>query len=244
MTEENDISDYEDQQADVSEEESDEDEPVVEEDDEVEGIDEPGEQEDDGMGENDEVMGDDEEEIDEEGVEEEKKELDKNNSTNNKIKNVYDGEEEESDLSIEISDDETTSDEEEDDSIIYHKLDYNEKTEYIKTNHSHLLKDTYNNINVLSIVQRDGDNNIIDENHKTIPILTKYEKTRILGIRLSQLNNGAPPYVNVENTIIIDNNIIAEKELLEKKIPMIIMRPLPNGKKEYWKLSDLEIITY
>ena len=174
MTEENDISDYEDQQADVSEEESDEDEPVVEEDDEVEGIDEPGEQEDDGMGENDEVMGDDEEEeIDEEGVEEEKKELDKNNSTNNKIKNVYDGEEEESDLSIEISDDETTSDEEEDDSIIYHKLDYNEKTEYIKTNHSHLLKDTYNNINVLSIVQRDGDNNIIDENHKTIPILTK-----------------------------------------------------------------------
>ena len=26
------------------------------------------------------------------------------------------------------------------------------------------------------------------------------------------------------------------------KIPFIVMRPLPNGKKEYWKLQDLAII--
>ena len=36
--------------------------------------------------------------------------------------------------------------------------------------------------------------------------------------------------------------LIAEKELNQKKIPFIIMRPLPNGKKEYWRLQDLEII--
>ena len=40
----------------------------------------------------------------------------------------------------------------------------------------------------------------------------------------------------------IDNNLIALEELKQKKLPFIIMRPIPNGKKEYWRLSDLEII--
>ena len=71
--------------------------------------------------------------------------------------------------------------------------------------------------------------------------MTKYEKTRILGLRLTQLNKGAKPFVETKNKI-IDNNIIAQKELKEKKLPFIIMRPLPNGKREYWKLNDLEII--
>lgn len=226
MEQENDMSDFEDEQESVSEEEvvdelDDEgDEQVVEEDEVVDEIDD----------------GEEEEDIDIQGEEETK------NQNNDKIQNVYDNE---SDYSVEISDDDTS--EEEDDEEEYnleHKFDYSEKNEYIKTTHPQILQDTYNDINVLSNVERDSDNNIIDENHRTIPILTKYEKTRILGIRISQLNNGAKPYVNIENTIIIDNNIIAEKELLEKKIPIIIMRPLPNGKKEYWKLSDLEIITY
>jgi|TARA_B110000285_G_C15137057_1_gene627762 DNA-directed RNA polymerase I, II, and III subunit RPABC2 len=178
------------------------------------------------------------EDIEIQGVEETK------NQDNDEINNGYD---DESDYSIEVSDDDTSEDEDEDeyeDDNLDHKFDYSGKSEYIKTTHPHILKDTYNDINVLSNAERDADNNIVDENHTTIPILSKYEKTRVLGIRISQLNNGAIPYVNIENTIIIDNNIIAEKELLEKKIPIIVMRPLPNGKKEYWKLTDLEIITY
>ena len=81
---------------------------------------------------------------------------------------------------------------------------------------------------------------ISDPRHKTVPILTKYEKTRILGLRVSQLNEGAPRYI--KSSTIVDNNIIAEKELKHKKLPFIISRPLPNGEKEYWKLQDLEII--
>ena len=34
----------------------------------------------------------------------------------------------------------------------------------------------------------------------------------------------------------------AEKELQEKRLPFIIMRPLPNGKCEYWNVNDLEYL--
>tara|TARA_Y100000389_G_scaffold72040_1_gene68790 strand:+ start:1222 stop:1866 length:645 start_codon:yes stop_codon:yes gene_type:complete len=164
-------------------------------------------------------------------------------SEDEKIKEIYESTEEKDEYT---DDNSTTSDEggSSDDEELEEKFNIDDKKKYIKTYHTQELKDSYNDINVLSIVERDIDNNIIDDNHKTVPILTKYEKTRILGTRLSQLNDGAKPYINIENTVIIDNNIIAEKELLEKKIPIIIMRPLPNGKKEYWRLSDLEIITY
>ena len=93
---------------------------------------------------------------------------------------------------------------------------------------------------VLNVI-RDKDNIIIDKLHKTIPILTKYEKTRILGIRIKQLNNGSNPYIKVAENI-LDNFLIAKKELEEKKIPFIIQRPLPNNTFEYWKVQDLEIL--
>jgi DNA-directed RNA polymerase I, II, and III subunit RPABC2 len=95
-------------------------------------------------------------------------------------------------------------------------------------------------IEELAKTTRDKNNIIIDNNHKTIPILTKYEKTRILGQRAKQINNGSKPYINIPEDI-IDGYLIAEVELKEKKIPFIIRRPLPNGKFEYWKIKDLEI---
>ncbi len=84
-------------------------------------------------------------------------------------------------------------------------------------------------------------NVIVDELHKTVPILTKYEKTRILGERTKQINNGSKPFVEVQNDI-IDGYLIACKELEEKKMPFIIRRPLPSGGSEYWHLKDLEVI--
>jgi DNA-directed RNA polymerase I, II, and III subunit RPABC2 len=91
-------------------------------------------------------------------------------------------------------------------------------------------------------VKRDENDLVIDEYHKTIPILTKYERARILGLRITQLNKGAKPYINVTKNKIIDNHIIAEQELNEKRLPFIIMRPIPNGGKEYWRLEDLEVV--
>jgi DNA-directed RNA polymerase I, II, and III subunit RPABC2 len=92
-------------------------------------------------------------------------------------------------------------------------------------------------------VVRNADGIIIDKLHRTIPYLTKYEKARILGQRAKQINSGAYPFVKVPETV-IDGYIIAEMELKQKRIPFIIRRPLPNGGSEYWKVQDLEDISF
>ena len=75
---------------------------------------------------------------------------------------------------------------------------------------------------------------------KTIPLLTKFEKARIMGVRLQQLAYGAKPRVDITNLKSI--NEIVEKELIERKIPFIIRRMLPNGNYEDWKLEEFEIV--
>ena len=99
----------------------------------------------------------------------------------------------------------------------------------------------YNEVLAFTKITRDKDNIIIDDLHKTLPFLTKYEKARILGQRTKQINSGATPFVKVPENI-IDGYLISLLELEEKKIPFIIQRPLPNGGSEYWNIKDLEII--
>ena len=115
------------------------------------------------------------------------------------------------------------------------------KNDYISSNHQESLNKNYNEIKKLTLIKRDNNNNIIDSLHRTIPVLTKYEKTKIIGIRLKQLNNGSKPYIVVSDTI-LDNNIIVNMEIQQKVLPFIISRPLPNNTCEYWKLQDLELI--
>jgi DNA-directed RNA polymerase I, II, and III subunit RPABC2 len=126
------------------------------------------------------------------------------------------------------------------DSAIY-KLNDEFKMNHILSSHNECLHKNFNEIKELSKVTRDKDGVIVDEMHKTIPLLTKYEKTKILGMRVKQLNNGAQPYI-VTNEKLIDNYVIALIELEQKKIPFIIQRPLPNNNFEYWKLHDLDIL--
>ena len=115
------------------------------------------------------------------------------------------------------------------------------KDNYILNYHNECLNKNNDEINKLLKISKNKDNIIIDEFHKTNPLLTKYEKTKILGIRLKQLNNNAKPYINVkENNI--DNLLIANLELTNKKLPFIIQRPMPNNTFEYWRLQDLEIL--
>lgn len=120
------------------------------------------------------------------------------------------------------------------------KFGLEQKQDYIINNHQECLSKNIEEIKKLCKVIRNKDNIIIDELHKTTPILTKYERAKILGIRIKQLNNGNKPYVNVSENI-LDNNIIANLELENKILPFIITRPIPNNTFEYWKLTDLEI---
>ena len=150
------------------------------------------------------------------------------------------------DINSSDSDSDSDSDSEDEEEYIS-KVDHEKKMEYIKETHTQEISKTYEEMVSLTKITRnrnktDGEDLIVDKNHTTIPILTKYEKARILGIRISQLNEGAPRYINVAGNTIIDNNIIAEKELRMKKLPFIITRPLPNGEKEHWRLRDLEIL--
>jgi DNA-directed RNA polymerases I, II, and III subunit RPABC2 len=79
------------------------------------------------------------------------------------------------------------------------------------------------------------------EENITKPILTKYEKTKILGLRMEQLARNAPPYVDVDSKT-FDPYKIALKELQEKKIPFMVRRTLPNGQKEVYRLEDMIIV--
>ena len=139
------------------------------------------------------------------------------------------------------NEEEDDDDDDDDDENHLQKFDSELKKKYIASFHPESL--SYNNEETesMSHVTRNDAGTIIDPFHKTLPFLTKYEKTRILGIRTKQLNEGAKPYVDVNPTI-IDGYIIAQLELEHKKLPFIIRRPIPNGSSELWRLQDLEII--
>jgi DNA-directed RNA polymerase I, II, and III subunit RPABC2 len=138
-------------------------------------------------------------------------------------------------------DDNDDDDDDDDDDDVLQKFDHETKKKYITAHHPECLSFNHEETETLSRVVRDENGRIVDPYHKTLPFLTKYEKTRILGIRTKQLNEGAKPYIDVNPTI-IDGYIIAQLELEHKRLPFIIRRPIPNGGSELWKLQDLEII--
>jgi len=121
-----------------------------------------------------------------------------------------------------------SSDEEDETYLQKFNKDINQN--YIAENHPECIVHNNHEIEALSSVTRDETNTIIDENHKSLPILTKYERTRIIGQRAKQINQGARPFIDIPDGV-IDGYIIAEMELKEKKIPFIIQRPMPNGSK-------------
>jgi DNA-directed RNA polymerase I, II, and III subunit RPABC2 len=114
---------------------------------------------------------------------------------------------------------------------------------YVVDFHPECVINNYEEVRALSNVIRDKNGNVVDDLHKTIPYLTKYERTRVIGQRAKQINSGAKPFVKVPETV-IDGCLIAEMELIQKKIPFVIRRPTPSGGCEYWNLKDLDIISF
>lgn len=76
------------------------------------------------------------------------------------------------------------------------------------------------------------------EERRSIPILTRYERTRIIGLRSAQLAAGAKPLV--KNTSTLTPQQVAELELREKVCPFYVYRPLPNNKYEVFHVKELE----
>jgi DNA-directed RNA polymerase I, II, and III subunit RPABC2 len=136
-------------------------------------------------------------------------------------------------------DDENMDDD--DDESKLKKFDKELREDYLINFHPESLIQNYDEIYNLARVVRNDNGVIVDSLHRTLPMMTKYEKTRILGQRAKQINDGASPFVKVPEGV-IDGYLIALKELEEKKIPFIIRRPLPNRGSEYWMVEDLEVV--
>lgn len=81
----------------------------------------------------------------------------------------------------------------------------------------------------------------LDANHRSVPFLTQFEKTLILGKRANQLSQNARPYIVVPEHI-TNVSQIARMELEQKRLPFILKRSMPDGTFEYWRLSDLLIL--
>ena len=82
---------------------------------------------------------------------------------------------------------------------------------------------------------------ILKEDKKTLPIMSKYEKARLIGERAQQIADGAKP------TIIVPQGIkstieIAKLELIQRKIPLIVRRKLSKNNFEDWRIEEFEII--
>jgi len=136
---------------------------------------------------------------------------------------------------------EDESDEEEVDDNYLQKFNDNLNIKALENIHPEIKSINYEEMIALARVVRDKNGKIIDPLHTTTPILTKYERARIIGTRAEQLDAGCEAYIPLDETI-INGKTIALMEFEQKKIPFIIARPLPNGSTEYWHVSDLENI--
>ena len=77
------------------------------------------------------------------------------------------------------------------------------------------------------------------------PIMTIYEFDKIIALRTQQSASGAPLFINDMTTNVKSNmelRQIALKELTEGRLPFMVERKLPNNKKEYYRVRDLDLV--
>ena len=143
--------------------------------------------------------------------------------------------------SLDFDESDLESDDDLEDEEYLQKFDRAVRKKFLEEYHPQAQAHNSEEVAAMAKVTRAADGRIIDALHRTIPILTKYERTRILGQRAAQLNSGAQPLVPVP-TGVLQGHVIAGLELKAKKLPFIIRRPLPNRGSEYWHVSDLELL--
>lgn len=107
------------------------------------------------------------------------------------------------------------TDEEEDE--VFKKLENNAYNNILLNYHPEIKQNNYNEILAMSKIVRNSQGIISDPMHRTIPWLTKYERSRVLGLRSKQLNYGADPFIEVSSGILSGYKIALEE--LNQKNP-------------------------
>jgi DNA-directed RNA polymerase I, II, and III subunit RPABC2 len=81
------------------------------------------------------------------------------------------------------------------------------------------------------------------KNRKTLPILSKYEKAKIIGIRAQQISMGSYVYLDTASLGGMSNPLdIAKEELRQKRTPLLVRRAVPGRKGnsfEDWRIEEL-----
>jgi len=122
------------------------------------------------------------------------------------------------------------------------KLNNGMRDNFVLASHPESITHNLHDVKRLSIIKRNSDGIIDDPHHRMIPFITKYEMTRILGVRAQQIDNGAQPTIPLDNTELIGGYYIAKQEFHQNKLPFIIKRSFPgNGGVEYWNVCDLDV---
>ena len=95
----------------------------------------------------------------------------------------------------------------------------------------------------------DDVNKVLKADTKTYisaPIMSKYEFNTLIGLRTAHLAGGMKPLVSIPADFKITTDMewreIAERELLEGRLPYIVKRIQPNGNPEYWDVDKLDLV--
>lgn len=95
---------------------------------------------------------------------------------------------------------------------------------------------------VLSVSREILKDNLEKNTRVTLPYFTKYEYVALIGSRAQQIAEGAKPLISLDGIVTSSPQFVwevAEREVLEGKLPYIIHRRFPNGISEYWSVSEL-----
>jgi DNA-directed RNA polymerase I, II, and III subunit RPABC2 len=76
------------------------------------------------------------------------------------------------------------------------------------------------------------------DGRRTLPVMTRFERAKLLAQRAEQIAAGGP--ITFRNEAKLDNPVeIAQEELRLKVIPFLIVRTLPDGTTEKWNAKDM-----
>lgn len=96
----------------------------------------------------------------------------------------------------------------------------------------------------VEFVMRPDIQKALEEPRTTLPYMTKYEYVALLAARARQLAEGAEALIPLKDFNMQDPRFVwnvAQKEILEGKVPLWVRRRLPGGKNEFWAVSELEL---
>ena len=166
--------------------------------------------------------------------------INKNNNLNEDINDNENNDDDDDDNDDDDNDEKTVNS--------YNENSDNEEKNYINNEetlkskcYSKYAKQTYEDLDFDELFGEETLSS--DKNIKlSKPILTKYEFVRLMTDRTKQLAQGAKPML--KNITDLSSKEIAKLEIKNKIIPLIIERPIPNSKSEFYKLKELEIPEY